>query len=86
LKLLTADENKLFKKHEDILIVRVSSGEYGKCSECWREAEEIGEKIGFDLRGAVIPNNYFWLPEDLVFECDHNELYRTGIFEPDWRA
>jgi hypothetical protein len=86
LNLLTADEKKLFKKYRLILIVRVAPGEYGKCSECWRDAEEMGKEIGFDVCAAVIPNNYFWLPEALVFECEHNELYNTGIFDPDWRA
>jgi hypothetical protein len=85
LNLLTPDEKKLFKKYQDILIVRVASGEYGKCDQCWREAEEIGRRMEFDLTTAVIQYNYFWLPADLVFECEHNELYRTGIFDPDWR-
>jgi hypothetical protein len=83
LNLITEGEKELFK-HFDICFVRVSAGAYGKCEECLTDAREIAKEIGFDLDGAILPDEIFWLPEDLVFDCEHREYGRQpGIFTPD---
>lgn len=87
--LLSTGEKEIFAKYGDIKFVRISSGIYAKCETCWQEAREIAKDIRFDLGAVALPYEIFWLPEALVFDCDHSDLYTgtsyDGIFNEESR-
>jgi hypothetical protein len=86
LGLLTPIEKEIFAKYGDIVFARVSSGIFGQCQGCWTQAREAAKEIDFNLDAAVLPyGDIFWLPSDLIFECEHREDWnREGIFTIDY--
>jgi hypothetical protein len=84
LGLLSDDEKMLLEKYGDIVFVRISSGDYGECEPCWTKAREVAKKIDFDLDPQVLPYDTFWLPEKLIFDCEHREWNRESIFTVDY--
>lgn len=62
LDLLTPAEKEIFEKYGDIVFVRVSSGMYGECKDCWEDARESAKDIDFDL-DVAIRFKRFWLPQ-----------------------
>ena len=87
LNLLTAVEKEIFAKYGNVVLVRVASGDFGKCKDCWRMSEKTALKIDFDLKATVSQHGEFWIPEKLFIGCDHesgpaysNSGY-DGIFE-----
>lgn len=79
LKLLTREEAAILKKYGEISSVRVSSGIFGQCAPCWKTAHELAKKIDFDLT-AAIKFQQFWIPEDLISDCEHSPGMGQGIF------
>jgi hypothetical protein len=78
LKLFTDFEKEIFRKFGEIVIVHVSRGEFGNCNACWHQAKDLAVKMHFDLDSAVSPDDDFWLPGELVFDCQHREKWRQN--------
>jgi hypothetical protein len=83
-KLLTPGEKEIFKKFDDVEFVRVTIGHNGECAQCWNTAREIAGKIDFDIERGVLRDQMFWLPTELLFDCDHRSGSGVaGIFTID---
>jgi hypothetical protein len=67
LNLLKPIENRFSRNFDEIVFVRMSPGTFGECNACWTEARETAKEIGFDLDGAALPHNTFWIPDKFVF-------------------
>jgi hypothetical protein len=39
-----------------------------------------------DLGAAILPHATFWFPEDLLFDCNHRDYDKEGIFTVDYVA
>ena len=82
---LTPIEKEIFDKYGDIVLARISSGMFGKCDFCWSKARAAAKKIDFNLDTHVLPYDSFWLPINLIFDCEHREEWnREGIFTIDY--
>ena len=82
--LLTDTEKEIFEKFGDVEFVRVSSGKIGECEPCWQQAKAIAAEIAFDLDRVSFPYSTFWVPEDLLFDCEHCDFSSGGIFSIDY--
>jgi hypothetical protein len=87
LGLLTPNEKTLFARYGAIVFAHVSIGEFGKCEPCWQKARTIAKQIDFDLDAQLLPYDVFWLPESLMFDCEHEPHGSgiDGIFTEEWR-
>lgn len=79
LKLLAREEAAILKKYGEIRRVRISSGTIGQCEACWKNAHELARKIDFNLADAI-KLKQFWIPDDLISDCEHNPGTGQGIF------